>query len=42
MAGNLELIHTQNMNTSTSDIDITNLFSDTYSTYFISTRIKQT
>ncbi len=37
MAGNLELIHTQDMSTSTSDIDITNLFSDTYSTYFIST-----
>ena len=37
MATNLQLIHKQNMNTSTSDISITNLFSDTYSTYFIST-----
>ena len=37
MAGNLELIHTQDMSTSTTDIDITSLFSDTYSTYFIST-----
>jgi hypothetical protein len=37
MAGSLELIRQQNMNTSTSDISITSLFSGTYSTYFIST-----
>ena len=37
MATNLEFIHQQDMSTSTSDISITNLFSDTYSSYFIST-----